>query len=159
MTEVTGLSNETVPWALMLWGAGIVLGNLIGGPLADRGLTPAIFAMLAWNVVFLGLFTLVAGNTPSALAVLFLIGAGFALVPALQTRLMRVAGRSQTLAAALNHSAFNVSNALGAAAGGAGISTGLGWASTAWIGMFFGIAGIALMALTVTSAKKQPNSG
>ena len=131
MTEVTGLSNETVPWALMLWGAGIVLGNLIGGPLADRGLTPAIFAMLAWNVVFLGLFPLVAGNTPSALAVLFLIGAGFALVPALQTRLMRVAGRSQTLAAALNHSAFNVSNALGAAAGGAGISTGLGWASTA----------------------------
>lgn len=93
-----------------------MLGNLIGGPLADRGLTPAIFAMLAWNVVFLGLFPLVAGNTPSALAVLFLIGAGFALVPALQTRLMRVAGRSQTLAAALNHSAFNVSNALGAAA-------------------------------------------
>lgn len=157
LTEVTGISEGYVPLVLMLWGAGMVLGNLVGGPLADRGLTLAIFAMLAWNAIFLGLFSLVVGTTLGALSVLFLVGAGFALVPALQTRLMLVAGRSQTIAAALNHSAFNVANALGAAAGSAGISAGLGWKSTGWIGALFALAGIALMGITFAHSRHRTN--
>jgi DHA1 family inner membrane transport protein len=44
----------------------------------------------------------------------------------LQIQLMDVAGEAQTLAAALNHSAFNLANALGAWLGGVAISAGLG---------------------------------
>jgi DHA1 family inner membrane transport protein len=54
---------------------------------------------------------------------------GVAGVPALQARLMDVAEDAQTLAAALNHSAFNIANALGAWLGGSVIALGLGWAS------------------------------
>jgi DHA1 family inner membrane transport protein len=44
-------------------------------------------------------------------AVVLLVGTGVAIMPALQIRLMDVAEDAQTLAAALNHSAFNIANA------------------------------------------------
>lgn len=54
-------------------------------------------------------------NIYSAIGSLFLIGLTvMGLGGALQTRLMDVAGDAQTLAASLNHSAFNLANALGA---------------------------------------------
>ena len=56
----------------------------------------------------------------------FSLGTLVAIGPALQIRLMDVAGDAQTLAAALNHSAFNAANALGAWLGGVAISAGLG---------------------------------
>jgi len=147
LTEVTGLRLESVPMALVTWGLGMVAGNLIGGWLADRALVPAIFGMLMWNAVFLGLFSLTAGSPGWALPTLFLIGNGFALVPALQARLMHIAGQSQTLAAALNHSAFNAANAIGATLGGFAIAQGLGWSSTGWVGGLLALGGLVLMAL------------
>ena len=57
----------------------------------------------------------------------FFLGTLVAIGPALQIRLMDVAGDAQTLAAALNHSAFNAANALGAWLGGVSIAAGLGW--------------------------------
>ncbi|BDB27238.1 hypothetical protein CTP10_R46430 [Cupriavidus sp. P-10] len=148
LIEVAGFSEGQVPLALAIWGVGMVFGNLVGGWLADRALVPSILGMLAWNAIFLALFSLVASSRPLTLVVLFLIGNGFALVPALQARLMNVAGRAQTLAAALNHSAFNISNAVGAILGGLAIAHGLGWAATGWVGGLLAIAGLGLMVLS-----------
>ena len=58
---------------------------------------------------------------------LFLVGSATALASATQTRLMDVAGKAQTMAAALNHSSFNTGNALGALLGGLVIAAGWGW--------------------------------
>jgi DHA1 family inner membrane transport protein len=59
---------------------------------------------------------------------------------------MEIAGDAQSLAAALNHSAFNIANALGAWIGGVAISAGLGWASTGWVGgVLSGLGIIVLM--------------
>lgn len=153
LTEVTGLEAQTVPLFLAVWGAGMVVGNLVGGWLADKSLVPSIFAMLVWNVVCTSGFSLVAGHPPLALIDLFLIGAGFALVPALQARLMSVAGRAQTMAAALNHSAFNISNAVGAALGGLAISHGFGWASTGWVGGMLAAGGLLLMSISAGASQ------
>lgn len=49
---------------------------------------------------------------------------------ALQMRLIQVAGEAQALAASLDHSAFNVANALGAWLGGVVVSAGYGWQPT-----------------------------
>ena len=76
--------------------------------------------------------------------VVLLTGGSFALVPALQTRLMDVAEDAQTLAAALNHSAFNIANALGAWLGGVSIAAGFGWSSTGWVGAGLAAGGILL---------------
>lgn len=102
--------------------------------MADRALIPAIFVMLFWNLLCLALFALVAQWKWAVLLSLFLLGNGFALVPALQSRLMSVAHDAQTLAASLNHSAFNLSNAIGASLGGLAIASGSGWAATGWVG-------------------------
>ena len=154
LTEVTGFSSGQVPMVLALWGIGMIVGNLIGGWLADRALVPAIFYIMIWNAVFLGAFSLFASSGVGTLAVLFLIGCGFALVPALQVRLMNVAGEAQTLAAALNHSAFNISNAVGASLGGLAIAGGLGWASTGWVGASLAVLGIIFFAISIGVEKR-----
>lgn len=126
----------------------MVVGNLVGGWLADRALTPAIFAFLIWNAIVMAGFWYVASSSVAVVVALFLIGTGFALVPALQTRLMNVAGEAQTLAAALNHSAFNISNAIGASLGGLSIAMGFGWASTGLVGATLALGGVVLMAIS-----------
>jgi len=154
LTEVTGFSSGQVPMVLALWGIGMIVGNLIGGWLADRALVPAIFYIMIWNAVFLAGFSIFASSGVGTLAVLFLIGCGFALVPALQVRLMNVAGEAQTLAAALNHSAFNISNAVGASLGGLAIAGGLGWASTGWVGTGLAVLGIIFFAISIGVEKR-----
>jgi DHA1 family inner membrane transport protein len=75
----------------------------------------------------------------------FLVGTIVAIGPALQIRLMDVAGHAQTLAAALNHSAFNLANALGAWLGGVAIAAGMGWTSTGWVGSLLALGGMAVV--------------
>ena len=76
-----------------------------------------------------------------------------AIGPALQIRLMDVAGDAQTLAAALNHSAFNMAAALGAWLGGVAISAGLGWTSTGWVGALLAVAGLGVFAWALADAR------
>ncbi len=104
---------------------------------------------MIWNVVFLSFFSLFTESPVGTLAVLFLVGCGFALVPALQVRLMNVAGEAQTLAAALNHSAFNISNAVGATLGGMSIAGGFGWSSTGWVGAALAVLGIIFFGISI----------
>ena len=132
----------------------MILGNLLGSWLADRMLMRAIGALLVWNVIVLGTFSLVAPHAWMAVAIVLLIGTGVAIVPALQVRLMDVAGDAQTLAAALNHSAFNIANALGAWLGGLAIAGGLGWASTGWVGALLAGGGLLIFALSVAEQRR-----
>jgi DHA1 family inner membrane transport protein len=122
----------------------MILGNIFGSRLADRSLMGTIVGVLIWNVVILTTFYLVADIAWATVLVVLLTGGSFALVPALQTRLMDVAEDAQTLAAALNHSAFNIANALGAWLGGVSIAAGLGWSSTGWVGAGLAAGGILL---------------
>lgn len=154
LIQVGQFGLSTVPVVLVVWGVGMVCGNIVGGWLADRALVPAIVAMLLWNVACLLLFSLVAHIQWAVVLVLFLLGNGFALVPALQARLMDVACDAQTLAASLNHSAFNISNAIGASLGGVAISAGAGWASTGWVGALLAAAGLGIMFLSIGYAKR-----
>jgi len=153
LTQVSGFTLPQVPWVLSLWGLGMVVGNFVGGWLADRGLNRAIFLIMAWNIVCLAAFAMCAANKTATLIILFLLGGGFALVPALQVRLMEVAGKAQTLAASLNHSAFNASNALGASLGGWSVAAGYGWASTGWVACVLACLGVGMMLLCVWSRR------
>ncbi|WP_249198356.1 MFS transporter [Gluconobacter cerinus] len=153
LTHAAHVSVHHVPLYLALWGLGMVVGNIVGGWAADRALIPAIFGILVWNAVFLSVFYFTATDPLSAAVTLFLIGVGFALVPALQARLMDVAQDAQALAAAMNHSAFNLSNAIGAWTGGMAISAGLGWPSTGLVAGGLAIGGLAMMILSCAVAR------
>ncbi|MCJ9730036.1 MFS transporter [Bradyrhizobium sp. PRIMUS42] len=158
LTEVAGVAAADVPIFMALWGVGMIVGNVAGGWLADRALIRSIFGIIVWNVVFLAGFTPAVKAGPTAVgAALFLIGIGFALVPALQARLMDVARHAQSLAAAMNHSAFNLSNAIGAWMGGIAITTGYGWSSTGLVGSALAAAGLILM--VIAALLTRPSAG
>ena len=149
LVEVSGIPHVFVPFVLMVFGAGMIVGNLVGPSLADRALLPTIGGVLVWNMTILALFSVTAHLAWAAVLCVFLIGTGFAVVPAFQTRLMDVGKEAQTLAAALNHSAFNIANALGAWLGGVVIAAGYGWASTGWVGALLALAGLGVFAVSL----------
>ncbi|WP_245717564.1 MFS transporter [Nocardia jejuensis] len=155
LTDVAGMSLGLVPIVLMLFGLGMVAGNILGGILTDRGVTRAVFAALISMVVILAIFIAAAHNPYTAAIGAFFVGAsGAALGPALQTRLMDVAHDAQTLAAALNHAALNLANAAGAWLGGLVIAAGLGYTAPAVVGTGLAVLGVLLFALTVAVARR-----
>lgn len=82
MTEVSGYADSSVTWLMVLFGLGMVAGNLTGGRFADRRLMPMLFTALGGLAVVLALFTIGAPNKAAAAVAVFLIGAlGFATVP------------------------------------------------------------------------------
>ncbi len=149
LTEVTKLSADVIPLILSLFGVGMVVGSMLGARLADKNLLRAIAVLLLWNAVVLGGASIAMAYTISAIIWVFLLGTLVAIGPALQIRLMDVAGEAQTLAAALNHSAFNVANALGAWLGGVVITMGYGWTSTGWLGALLALGGLAVFGLSI----------
>ncbi len=159
MTDVAGLPRYLVPLALMVYGAGMVVGNLAGGRLADRSVIRALYLSMGALCTMLAVFVLASHNPWTALLLLFAIGtAGSAVAPALQTRLMDVAHDAQTLAASLNHSALNIGNATGAWVGGLVIAAGLGYTAPAAAGALLALAGIAVLTVSVLLQKWQAGS-
>jgi DHA1 family inner membrane transport protein len=127
----------------------MTVGNVLGGWMADRSVQRSMllfFCVLIVALIWLG-FT---AELPVALFVgVFLVGgASAAISPAIQTRLMDVARDSQSIAAALNHSALNIGNSLGAYLGGVVIAAGLGYRAPIWVGLGVSLLGLALAVAT-----------
>ncbi len=149
LTQVTGLGASWVPVALAVFGAGMIVGNIGGGWLSDRALMPAIAIILGWSFFVLAIFPFSAPHPWLMFINIFFVGTTVALANPLQIRLMDVAADAQTLAASLNHSAFNAANALGAFLGGWAINQGYGWTSTGWVGAGLAMCGMAVFLLAL----------
>lgn len=148
LIDVTHVSAATAALVFSVFGVGMTVGNLVVPRFADRALMPTAGALLAGSAVVLVIYPLAAANFWTVSADIFLIGIGGALATVLQTRLMDVAGDAQGLAAALNHSAFNVANALGPWLGGMAIAAGFGFASTGYVGCALAVGGLAVWAIS-----------
>lgn len=157
VTDVTGLPESFVPIALVVIGIGMTIGNLAGGRLADHHVMRSLFVCFGVFAIALVGFALAAGNVVGLLGFGFLVAmSAAALSPAIQTRLMDVAGDSQTMAAAVNHSALNLGNSLGAFLGGLTIAAGFGILSSAWVGLALCVAGIVIAVLSALRERKRP---
>ena len=147
LTEVTGFAQGAVSPILLVFGVGLIAGNLLGGKLADRHLTRALWSTLVALIVVLGAMSFALHN--KALAVLFvgLLGvAAFATVPPLQLWVLHKADDAKNLASSLNIGAFNLGNALGAWLGGVVVARGPGLGALTWIAALVTFSGL-LMAL------------
>ncbi|MFJ9104233.1 MFS transporter [Streptomyces sp. NPDC102405] len=148
-TEVGGFSSAAVPWLLMVYGVGLVVGNLIGGRAADQDRDRALILALAGLTVTLAAFGLLATSATASVVLAFLMGVfGFAGVPGLITRVTDYA-HGAALAAGANVSASNLGNALGAWAGGLAITAGLGYTAPLYVGA--GIVLISVLVMTVAA--------
>jgi DHA1 family inner membrane transport protein len=155
MTQVAGFSASSVTWLLILFGVGLVVGNLAGGRLADRWLMPTIFVLLTALAVVLAVFTFTAHNQVAAAITIVVLGAvGFGSVPPLQLHIMRRAGDAPALASAANIGAFNLGNAIGPFLGGPAIDAGLGYTAPNWVGAIATTSGIAVAAVAAVLLRR-----
>ncbi|CAI8834594.1 MFS transporter [Pseudomonas sp. IT-P395] len=142
LRQELGLAIETVGWLLSAYGAGLLVGSMLGGWLSDHvrtaRLTAALFFVSVWVLLLLGLVT----QVPLLAALLLLSGTLDGAIRTLHQRLImeycEVAQRSR--AQALSRVARNLGMAAAGVAGGV-----LAQADFRWV--FFASAAMTLLAL------------
>jgi MFS transporter, DHA1 family, inner membrane transport protein len=154
ITTVAGQPASYVSIALIVAGLGMTAGNFVGGHLADVALKRGLFGFFALLAIALVGLALTGNTFVGALVFLFALGAASGgLSPGIQTRLINVAGDSQTLAAAVNHASLNIGNSIGAALGGVVVAAGLGYLSVTWVGLVLTTLGIGIAIASFTSER------
>ena len=156
VTNVTGLGAGTVPFVLVAAGLGMTIGNFIGGRAADHNVMGTLFVCFGGFAIALTGLVLTAQWPVGLFFFVFLVGAAAsALSPAIQTRLMDVAGDGQSLAAAINHASLNIGNSLGAFLGGVAIAAGFGYLSPTWVGLLLVVPGVLLAVWSVLLQRRR----
>ena len=157
LTEITGFPDSAVSPILLVFGGGMMAGNLLGGRLADGNLARAIVVTLAALALVLGVTTLALHNGVAAVLFACLLGAaGFATVAPLQMWVLsNTKGAGQSLASSFNIGAFNLGNAIGAWVGGLVIDHGPGLAYVPLIAAVFPFLAIALALAAVRSGRTE----
>lgn len=151
LTEISGFSESAVSPILLVFGVGMIAGNLIGGRLADRRLLPTLIGSLALLAVVLGVMTFAVHDPIAAVVFTGLLGAAaFATVAPLQLRVLQQAqGAGENLASSFNIAAFNLGNAIGAWLGGVVIARGPGLGAVPWTAAVVTLAGLAIVLWSV----------
>lgn len=142
LRQELGLAIETVGWLLSAYGAGLLVGSMLGGWLSDHVLTARLTAVLffvsVWVLILLGLVT----QVPLLAGLLLLSGVLDGAIRTLHQRLImeycEVAQRAR--AQALSRVARNLGMAVAGVAGGV-----LAQADFRWV--FFVSAAMTLLAL------------
>ncbi|MET3066602.1 MFS transporter [Atlantibacter hermannii] len=154
LQHVTHATPLFVTAMLVLIGVGFSIGNWLGGRLADRSVTGTLKGFLALLIVIMAAIPWLARSEWGAALSMVVWGtATFAVVPPLQMRVMRVASDAPGLSSSVNIGAFNLGNALGAAAGGAVIQAGLGLNMVPVMGAT--IAGLGLLLVVLSSRRER----
>lgn len=155
LREETGAAAPFITAMLVVYGAGLALGNWLGGRLSGRSAERTLLGALAALVVLLVLFAAGMRWEATAAPLIFLWGvASFAIVPPLQMRVVAEAAEAPNLASAMNIGAFNLGNAIGAAVGGGVIDAGLGYPAVALAGAAMAASGLGLLLLRLRRPRR-----
>jgi len=157
LTRVTGFADSAVSPILLVFGGGMVIGNLLGGRLADKRLVATLLGSLAALAIVLGAMTFALHSKPAMVAFAAVFGiVAFATVAPLQLRVLQKAAGGGVLASSFNIAAFNLGNALGAWLGGAVISHGPGLGAVTWVAALVPVAGFAVALWSVRLDSRPP---
>ncbi|AMW80223.1 MFS transporter [Acinetobacter sp. TGL-Y2] len=150
LQNITQATPTTITFMLVLIGVGFSIGNHFGGKFADLSLNKTLIGFLILLMLMMLLFPILAKTALGAGIALVVWGAAaFAVVPPLQMRVMSVAHEAPGLASSVNIGAFNLGNALGAAAGGAVLSMGMTYAAVSITGAVLSALGLILVLIQI----------
>ncbi|MEY9929891.1 DHA1 family inner membrane transport protein [Catenulispora sp. GP43] len=154
-THIAGLSDSWVPWVLATVGLGMTAGNAAGGWASDRNLERSLLFGFGALITSTALFALIA-HTPAGLFIgAFLIGASSLFIgPAMQSRLISAAPSARLMGAAVNQSAMNIANSLGAALGSLAIANGLGYLAPSVLGAGLATVGLLLCGVDIAARRR-----
>ncbi|MEI7036619.1 MFS transporter [Fulvimonas yonginensis] len=157
LTRMAGFPDRAVPPILLLLGMGLIVGNLLGGRLADRRLGAALVGTLLALAAVLAFTGLALHARLPALLAMGLFGiAAFATVAPLQLWVLHEAAGAPNLASSLNIGAFNLGNAFGAWLGGVVIEHGTGLAAVPFAGALVTLGGAAVALAGLRAARPAP---
>ncbi len=155
VTKVADKSESWIPWFLLAFGIGSVIGSWLAGVLADWNAERSVLLGFAGTVIALVAFFFAAPHVVPAMILVFAVAIISSVVAInLQMRLMHAAGDAQMLGAALNHSALNTANGLGAWLGSVAISAGYGYRASSLVGAGLAVAGLVIFALGLAAQRR-----
>lgn len=143
MTDVAHFTGAQMTPVMTLAGCGMVFGNYIAGKLADRFNAAIVPAWIAASLLIIMPAIYFFADIKWIVLLLTFLATGclFGLGGPLQYLIVRYAKGGEMLGGAGIQIAFNVSNAMSAAVGGAVIHAGFGLASPALAGVPFALIG------------------
>ncbi|MFJ1255239.1 MFS transporter [Cupriavidus sp. CuC1] len=161
LTQITGFADSAVSPILLVFGVGLVAGNLLGGKLADRHLQATVLGSMLALAVVLGLMGFVLHSKVLSVIFVGLLGvAAFATVAPLQMWVLeRASGAGQSLASSFNIAAFNLGNAIGAWLGGVVITRGPGLGAVTWVAALVPVVAVAVALLAIRLDRGTPANG
>ncbi|MCU4675039.1 MFS transporter [Catenovulum sp. 2E275] len=121
---VTGTPAYTISIAMVMFGIGCTVGNLILGKLGDKSPMPTTGIALVACIVFSFAYVYASYNIWLLYAVIFCIGFSVGLGAVIQSLLMDVSPEGHAMIGALVQCAFNTANAIGPWVGGIVIAQG-----------------------------------
>ncbi|WP_336942373.1 MFS transporter [Acinetobacter modestus] len=155
LVEFSHASPTFITMMLVLIGIGFSIGNHLGGKFADLSINKTLIGFLLLLISLMLIFPILAQSQLGAAIGLVIWGAAaFAIVPPLQMRVMSIAHEASGLASSVNIGAFNLGNAIGAAAGGAVLSFGLNYSAVSIIGALLASIGLILVLIQMKLASK-----
>lgn len=144
--ETAGLPEQFVSYAMIIAGAGMVIGNFLGAKMAEwfSPLRSVIISLSSMALV-LGANYLFASSAVFVMAITFVIGViTFTVAAPLQMAIINSAKGAEMLGSSMNQSAFNMGNASGAYLAGLPIAFGFGVTAASLVG-----AGLAALGVGV----------
>lgn len=155
LTDVSGFDATDVPYIMILAGAGMVVGNIIGGKLADT-FPPAqtLIALLLLMALDLTMVFFFSFNPYVSLLLVFMTGCvSFTFIAPIQMMMIEIAVGSEMIASAAIQASFNVGNALGAYLGGLPLIAGFSYASPNLVGIGMSLIGVLITVLLIQRKK------
>jgi predicted MFS family arabinose efflux permease len=148
LTERTGLSEGAVPFVLVGFGVGSLIGTNIAGRFGDRGPLRTFTAIaVSSTAVLLLLIPLSTMAVPTIVLIVLLGATGMAVLAIASPLAVRFGHRSASLAAALAVSAFNVGIAVGSALAGVALESSLGTTGPEVVGAVMVLLGLVPLAV------------
>ncbi|WP_316752336.1 MFS transporter [Pedobacter gandavensis] len=156
LTDVSGFSADSITYILVLAGLGMLVGNFIGGKLADKfSPAKASFSLLIAMAVALFIVHYVSYNQTFSLIMTFITGAiAFAVAAPIQMLMINTAKGSEMIAASVSQASFNIGNALGAFLGGLPLAAGFDYTSPVWVGTVMALSGAVFAWLLISRTKR-----
>lgn len=156
--NVTQAPEVTISIAMMMFGIGTTIGNLVCGKLADHSPLATTGIALLCSIAISILYVFAAHNIYLVYISVFCLGASVGLAAVIQSMLLDVSPTGHAMIGALVQCAFNTANAIGPMVGGVVLTSGGSFNMTGYAAALLFLGGFVMWALSYAQMRNRNDS-